>query len=205
MLTKERKRLSVKTKLEKTPGITERELTWAKKSCGRLIRVKSYGDKATSTFNPNKFPKAKFVIHQHLPGEKRMSSTALPSFEDFLVLSRLMLKAKAKTGVQVSTNKEGKVIGYTLFKLNKRITYKDSTALYDSLVKAEKECFGDKIHKKTLTLKDTLKIYHILKRVLEKYGYKPRQKLVPMPGYRLNKNLMVFERIRNQKRPRQKK
>ncbi len=187
---KPRKRLSVKKQLESTKGLTKRELVWAKQKRKKLKQVKSTGNKKQALIQLKDFPKSHFFIHQHLPVEKRIYSTGLPSAGDIAFLSALMRKGKAKTGVLASTNNKGKITGYTFFKLNKPLSKIDTNFL---------SMIIDNVFEKEVNARTLIDYSKTLKSVLKKGGYILTQKTVAIQGYKFNKSVGSFVKTRKTK------
>ncbi|MEK6959228.1 MAG: hypothetical protein AABW59_04240 [archaeon] len=178
------KRPSVKSVIQRTPRIKRVEVIFSKE-LGKPIEHFSpekfggissrRGVSIDIDLFTESFPKSHLVIHTHLPCGKA-APNAMPSVQDIDTLSALMRAGKAKRGVVVSLTKNGKVLGYNVFSIDKPFY---PTTLAHIFSKGDSRFMSRQ---------------QLLNNYLQWYGVKLKQKYVPMPGYKFFTGSERFEK-----------
>ncbi len=210
------KRPSVREQIESWLDASELEMAWAKKVGGKLepavvkngspekafigyllgrsINVRAKGSAWTCI---NK--ESHFMLHTHItsleyPG---LIGAGVPSPQDLIAFHSYLKNGLVRTSVIVQIGTDGRVKGYTVFKLNRKIEIKKDPP---KTLKSIREKFQDAFFNKLLnfsrrfaSLKDKETLASYLKE-LSHLGF--RLRFVPMKGYFFNKRTGNFEKLK---------
>lgn len=179
------------------PDVTKRELLLAKDIRKKVKNIPVRSNKKGVKFKTvqefvNSFPKSHFFIHQHLPRGRATAGRALVSILDFVRLSDLMRAEKAKTGVLTTVNREGEVVGYSVYRLNKPLPKGAGLIL-------EMELATD-VRDGRVSKNDASQYNGIIAEYIKRFEIDLKQRFVAMPGYRYNEKSGRFLKIRRQKK-----
>jgi hypothetical protein len=188
-----KKRPSVKSQIERASDVTKRELVWGKSIGKGLKQVKAKSTKRAIEFRTfeefiKAFPKSHFFIHQHLPKGKATAGRALIPTSDILRLSNLMEAGKAKTGVVATLNKDGKVVGYTFYKIDRPVPK-------GAILIIEMELAHD-LKEGRFSARNPAAFNKLITEYLGRFDVKLKQRFVAMPGHRFNEKTGRFLKIR---------
>jgi hypothetical protein len=197
--------------------LTRRELIWAVKTPKfleaherDLVEIPSDGDHHSQEFETDDIPdNTPYVMHTHLsPRAMREYGKAkgLPSFMDVATLSVMMRQGKSRQGIVAAIDWHGKVVGYTVFKLNKPMTQQLERILRE--ISSELQGPGDigsggrgrmgrmRPAYREQPLEAQLNgraMNELIRELLEHKGYRLTQVARPMPGYWFNPETCEFE------------